>query len=194
MVHAVGGDDRFDLGEQCRRVIPGRGVDLDTRSPIEGGDHGGDEKAATGAAHEGRRSFGRGQRGLPLIGIVEHERHEAADHLEIVFRTHGAQRLRLVRQVAIGTELGRAEPELPHLTEHAIDGEFQPPSGHLAHTPTDRCASDTVQKAQSRSPTDAHEFERHCVRALQSLRSERGLSRGMMLSDPFGAAATGRNR
>ena len=41
-----------------------------------------------------------GERGVALVGIVQHERHEPADQLDAVTLEHGAERVRLARQEA----------------------------------------------------------------------------------------------
>ena len=109
------------------------------RRPGGVGDERAHEHLGAGGGQAARRVL-RGGAGAVERGLVQDERHEAADEREPVRVEPLAQRAGVERQPAERAELRRRQAEPGHLGEHALGRELQAPARHLAHAPRDRRA------------------------------------------------------
>jgi len=105
--------------------------------PLEVGDERGDEDLRAGGRELRRRADGGVARGAE-VGLVDHERDEAAYEPQSVPVELATGARAVERKPALRAELGGGETELCHLREHAIGRELQAPARDLADAPRDR--------------------------------------------------------
>ena len=131
----------LDLGQVARQAPPGGVVELARRRPAGVGHHGRVEDLG---ARRGQHRGDALRLGGVELGLVQHERHEAADEPEPVAVEHFADDRRLERQIADRAQLGRPDAERGDLAEHALGGELVAPAGDLADAPGDRRSRQAV--------------------------------------------------
>src|SRR5439155_22180523 len=73
-----------------------------------------------------------------LAFLVQDHREKPRDEAQAVAAQEIPPRPRVEGQVTRGSELGRVEPKLLHLREHALGRHPVAPYGELAHAPRDR--------------------------------------------------------
>ena len=76
--------------------------------------------------------------------VVQDDGDELADRGQAVLRERVRLGLRVVRQEAVGAELGRRDAELTHLRQHGLRLVLPPPADDLAHPPRDGGGGDPL--------------------------------------------------
>ncbi len=84
-----------------------------------------------------------------VVRVVQDDRDELADGGEPVPPEHGRLGLRRLGEEVLRTELGGAEPHLPHLGQDGGRVVLPAPAGHLADPPRDRGTGDAVQNGEA---------------------------------------------